>query len=186
VSLTTHYTGEVIAEHFGDGRKFGVEIQYINEDDPLGTAGALRLLERSDEPLLVMNGDILTKVDFRAMLHFHRDHKADMTVAVREHEVRLPYGVVETDEAARITAIVEKPGVRRFINAGIYLMNRDACRGIPSGQPHDMPELIGRLVAEGRRVVAFPVHEYWLDIGSPEDYARAKEHVAGQQSGVAP
>jgi len=121
VNLTTHYLGTVISHYFGDGKDFGVDIQYVEEEQPLGTAGALSLLDDQDEPLLVINGDILTKVDFRAMLGFHQEHQADMTVAVREHEFQIPYGVVETD-GVKVTKIVEKPNIRRFINAGIYLI----------------------------------------------------------------
>lgn len=172
VSLTTHYKGEIIARHFGDGRDFGVEICYVKEDQPLGTAGALSLLDASDEPLLVINGDILTRVDFRAMLDFHREQQADMTVAVQQYEFRVPYGVVETDGVA-ITGISEKPVIRHFINAGIYLLNPGVCRCIPSGQTYDMPELISRLLAGDYRVIGFPIREYWLDIGQVEDYQKA-------------
>ena len=172
LNLTTHYKAELIAQHFGDGRDFGVAIRYVKEDQPLGTAGALGLLSASDEPLLVINGDILTRVDFRAMLDYHREQQADMTVAVRQYEFHVPYGVVETDGVA-ITGISEKPVVRHFINAGIYLLNSEVCRFIPNGQPYDMPDLISRLLAEGHRVVSFPVREYWLDIGQVEDYQKA-------------
>jgi len=172
VNLSTHYKGEIIAGHFGDGRDFGVEIRYVREDQPLGTAGALGLLDTSDEPLLVINGDILTRVDFRAMLDFHREQRADMTVAVRQHEFRVPYGVIETD-GVTITGISEKPMVRHFINAGIYLLNPEVCRFIPNGQSYDMSDLISRLVAEGCCVISFPIREYWLDIGQVKDYQKA-------------
>jgi dTDP-glucose pyrophosphorylase/CBS domain-containing protein len=172
VHLTTHYKGEIIAQHFGDGRDFGVEISYVNEDQPLGTVGALSLLNAPDEPLLVMNGDILTRVDFRAMLDFHREYQADMTVAVRQCELRVPYGVVETD-GVLIRGISEKPSLRHFINAGIYLLNPGVCRFIPNRQSYDMPDLITRLVADGHQVVSFPVREYWLDIGQVKDYHKA-------------
>jgi len=176
VNLTTHYKGDLIAQHFGDGRDFGLEIHYINEDQPLGTAGALGLLDISDDPLLVINGDILTRVDFRAMLEFHREQQADMTVAVRQYEFRFPYGVVETDGIA-ITGVLEKPVVRYFINAGIYLLNPEVCRFVPNGQPYNMPDLISRLIAESRRVVSFPIWEYWLDIGQSADYRQAQKDI---------
>lgn len=176
VNLATHYEGEIIARHFGDGQDFGVEIRYVKEDQPLGTAGALGLLDAADYPLLVINGDILTRVDFRAILDFHREHQADMTVAVRQYELHVPYGVVETDGVA-IIGISEKPVVRHFINAGIYLLNPEVCRYIPEGEPYDMPDLISRLVADGRRVVSFPIHEYWLDIGQLDDYEQAQESI---------
>lgn len=176
INLTTHYKADVIARHFGDGRKFGVEIEYVKEDHPLGTAGALQLVDNANGLLLVMNGDILTRVDFRAMVNFHNDQRADMTVAVRLYEFRVPYGVVETDGAA-VMRIVEKPVVRQFINAGIYLLGPEACRSIPSGRAYDMPDLIADLLARGRRVVSFPIAEYWLDIGQDEDYRKAQVDV---------
>jgi NDP-sugar pyrophosphorylase family protein len=172
VNVATHYKRDVIASHFGDGRSFGVEIRYVEEDQPLGTAGALSLLKTSDDPFLVINGDVLTQVDFHAMLDFHREHKADMTVAVRQHETRLPHGVVEID-GTTITRISEKPVLRHFMNAGIYLLNPEMCRLVPSGQRYDMTDLISRLIAEGYRVVSFPIREYWLDIGQVEDYEKA-------------
>ena len=177
VNLITHYKKEIIADHFGDGQGFGVDIRYVEEDQPLGTAGGLGLLEESDKPLLVINGDIITKVDFRAMLDFHYEQQADMTVAVRSQELRLSYGVVETDGAV-ITGITEKPVLRHFINAGIYLLNPQLCRYIPAGQRYDMPDLIQLVLSEDKRVVSFPVHEYWLDIGQADDYQRAKEDSA--------
>lgn len=177
VKLTTHYHAEVITRHFGDGQAFGVDIDYVNEETPMGTAGALSLVGDSDEPILVMNGDILTRVDFAAMLDFHRDHGADMSVAVRAYEFRVPYGVVDTD-GVLITRIVEKPLFQRFVSAGIYLLNPELLRLIPGGQVYDMPELIQRLMSEGRRVVGFPVREYWLDIGRMEDYEQAVADMA--------
>lgn len=172
VNLATHYKGDIIANHFGDGHNFGVTIRYVEEDQPLGTAGALGLVEKSQDPLLVINGDVVTRVDFHAMLDFHRHHTADMTVAVRQHEVQLPHGVVETDGLA-ITGIMEKPVLRHFMNAGIYLLNPEMCRFVPSGRRYDMTDLISRLIAEGCRVVSFPIREYWLDIGQVEDYQKA-------------
>jgi len=172
--LATHYKGDVIARHFGDGRDFGVEIQYVEEDKPLGTAGALCLLGSTEDPVLVVNGDILTRVDFRAMLEFHTDHGADMTVAVRSYESQIPYGVIDSD-GVNVVRVAEKPYVRHFINAGIYLLDPKVCQCIPNGQSYDMTELINNLVADGRRVISFPVHEYWLDIGRIEEYQKAQQ-----------
>jgi dTDP-glucose pyrophosphorylase len=175
VNVTTHYRGDAIAEHFGDGRDFGVHIEYVSEEKPLGTAGALGLLE-TDEPILVMNGDILTRVDVRAMHRFHDEHAAEMTVAVRPYEVRVPFGVVELADAA-VTGIAEKPLVRGFVNAGIYLIAPHLLDLVEPNQRIEMPELIDRFVAAGHRVVGFPLREYWLDIGRLVDYERALEDV---------
>jgi dTDP-glucose pyrophosphorylase len=177
VNVATHYKGDMISDHFKDGQDFGVDIRYVKEDQPLGTAGALSLLEESDEPLLVINGDILTRVDFRSMLNFHREHQADLTVAVRLYEFNVPYGVVLTDGVA-VKGISEKPIVRQFINAGIYLLSPPVRRLVPNGQPYDIPDLIQRLISEGRSVVSFPIREYWLDIGKADQYDQAQSDVA--------
>lgn len=171
VNLTTHYRSEDIVRHFGDGESLGVEIEYVPEARPLGTAGALGSI-RSDAPILVMNGDILTRIDFEAMHRFHEEHGADMTIAVRLYEAHVPYGLVELS-GSRITAIAEKPLARGFVNAGIYLIEPDVCRIVAPGEPLDMPQLIERLIAGGRTVVGFPLREYWLDIGRLADYEQA-------------
>jgi dTDP-glucose pyrophosphorylase len=171
VNLTTHYRADEIVRHFGDGGNLGVRIEYVSEEEPLGTAGALGLIE-SDAPILVMNGDILTRVDFKAMHGFHDEHGADMTIAVRPYEARVPYGLVDLD-GSRITSITEKPLARGFVNAGIYLLKPDVCRLVVPGEPLDMPQLIQRLLDDDRSVVGFPLREYWLDIGRLADYEQA-------------
>jgi len=177
VYLATHYKTELFVQHFGDGQNFGVEIRYLTEDQPLGTAGALSLLTTSDRPTLVVNGDLLTRLNFRAMLRFHHEHTANLTVAVCQHAVGVPYGIV-TMNGLRVTGLVEKPTVQHFINAGIYLLDPQACRCIPSGVRYDMTQLINQLVREGRHVMSFPIWEYWVDIGDVENYQRAVHDVA--------
>jgi dTDP-glucose pyrophosphorylase len=176
VNVTMHYQSDKISSHFGDGRAFGVELNYVTEDRPLGTAGALGLLEAPDEPLLVINGDILTRVDFRAMLAYHRKHGADLTVGVRQYDLKVPYGVVEC-EGPHVRQVREKPQIRFLVNAGIYLLEPAVHQYIPSGQHLDMTDLIQRLLENGRPVVSFPIVEYWLDIGQYEDYRQAQEDV---------
>jgi NDP-sugar pyrophosphorylase family protein len=179
VKVTTHYLADTISEHFGDGSEFGVEIEYVSEEQPLGTAGALGLVE-SDAPLLVMNGDLLTRVDFRAMHRFHEDRDAAMTVAVRPYEARVPFGLVRLDDEL-VVGIEEKPLLRGFVNAGIYLVEAEVCRLIEPGERLDMPDLISRVISDGRRVVGFPLREHWLDIGRLADYERALSELAGEQ-----
>ena len=176
VSLTTHYKAEVIEEHFGDGSQFGVDIRYINETSPLGTAGALSLLPAANEPLLVINGDILTEVDFGAMLDFHHDNRADMTVGVRDYELKVPFGVIETD-GSRVIGVSEKPVIRHFINAGVYLLSPEVSQLVPADRRFDMTDLIDHLLELGRRVVSFPIIEYWLDIGQQADYEQAQMDI---------
>lgn len=176
VNVTTHYQPEKIIEHFGDGQSFGVEINYVAEDRPLGTAGALGLMEAPGEPLLVINGDILTRVDFRAMLAYHRRHHADLTVAVRQYDLQVPYGVLEC-KGPHVRQLREKPSLRFLVNAGIYLLEPVVYHYIPSEKRFDMTDLIQRLLKDGRPVVSFPIVEYWLDIGQHADYAQAQEDV---------
>jgi len=177
VSISTHYLAESITEHFQDGRDFGIHIEYVDEERPMGTAGALAKAAVGDLPLLVVNGDILTSIDFRAMLEFHREHSADMTVAVQQHEVRIPYGVVST-EGIDAVRIVEKPSIRHFVNAGIYLIQPAICQMVPRDRAYDMPDLINSLITANKRVICFPIREYWLDVGRMEEYERASTDAA--------
>ncbi len=177
VNLTTHYLPEIIEGHFGDGSQFGVTINYVNEEAPLGTAGALRLLTAPTFPLLVVNGDILTNVDFRRMKEFHTAHDADLTLAVRPHETRIPYGVVETDGPI-LTSLIEKPTVTHFVNAGIYLLGAGAFDHIGTEGRLDMTRLVELMLEAGKRVVSFPLTEYWIDIGQMDDYERAQTDFA--------
>ena len=176
VNITTHYKSEQIIDHFGNGSDFGVNLNYLSEDQPLGTAGALSLIEAPDEPLLVINGDILTGVDFQAIVAYHQDHEADMTVAVRKYDLQVPYGVVEC-EGPDIISLNEKPVLNFLVNAGIYLLQPTVAGLIPNGEYLDMNELIAKLLASGKRVVSYPVIEYWLDIGQVDDYERAKKDI---------
>ena len=174
VTVTMHHKPEKIAQHFGDGKGFGVELSYVSEDRPLGTAGGLGLFEAPKETTLVINGDILTQVDFRSMLSFYREHQADLTVAVRHYDLQVPYGVIEC-EGPLVRRLREKPVVGLFVNAGIYLLEPVAYQFIPNGQRFDMTDLIQRLLTEGRPVVSFPIREYWLDIGDVANYQKALE-----------
>lgn len=174
VTITTHYKPEAIVEHFGDGRRFGVEIDYVNEKEPLGTAGALGLLKPPEGPVLVINGDVLTQVNFRSMLSYHADNRAEMTVGVRRFALEVPYGVLDM-EGSEVIRLDEKPTYKFFINAGVYLIEPTAFSLIKSRERLDATDLIDRLLAAGKKVVGFPIHEYWLDIGRPDDYARANK-----------
>jgi dTDP-glucose pyrophosphorylase/CBS domain-containing protein len=177
VQVTTHYKPEHIKNYFGDGAKFGVKIGYVQEEQPLGTAGALGLLEPPDKPFLVVNGDILTRMDFKAMFAFHADLAAEMTVAVRGFTLEMPYGVV-TVNGVDVTSVEEKPGINYFVNAGIYLLNPSALSFIPKeGCKFDMTDLINVLVNHQHRVVSFPIREYWMDVGRMDDYERAQGDV---------
>ena len=183
VNVATHYRPDKIRDHFGDGRDFGVNLNYVNEDSPLGTAGALGLMDGPREPLLVINGDILTQVDFRAMIAYHHEHRAEMTVAVRRYDVQVPYGVMEC-EGVNIRRVTEKPQLVFFVNAGIYLLDPPVYDFIPNGQRFDMTDLIQCLLDAGRTVVSFPIREYWLDIGQHSDYVQAQADIKKGRMGA--
>lgn len=176
INITTHFMREKITDHFGDGMDFGVKLRYVSEEQPLGTAGSLGLVDTGEEPLLVVNGDILTHVDFRALVAFHRDQQAHLTLAVRQYDMEVPYGVVEA-ENGKVMGVREKPKLNFLVNAGIYLLEPSMRRFIPHDQRFDMTELIAKLIAEGIHVACFPVVEYWIDIGQPDDFQRAQEDM---------
>lgn len=176
IAITTHYMPEKIMEYFGDGRAFGVELTYVDEKLPLGTGGALGLLPQPSQPLLVINGDVLTDVDFRSMFLFHQENKADITISVRQFDFEIPYGVVDV-EGARVKGISEKPMMKFFVNAGVYLIEPSVYQYFPAGERFNMTDLIQWLLDAGRTVISFPVHEYWLDIGQHADYARAQDDI---------
>ena len=176
VKVTTHHKPEKISEHFGDGSGFGVQLTYVEEDQPLGTVGGLGRLEPPVATTLVINGDILTQVDFRAMLAYHKEHEAVLTMAVRHYDLKVPYGVVECD-GPMVHRLSEKPVLGLFVNAGIYLLEPSVHRFIPSNQRFDMTDLIQRLLDAGQPVASFPIREYWLDIGEHAEYEQAGEDV---------
>lgn len=176
--LSVNYKAEMIEAYFKDGSQFDVSIQYLQEKQRLGTAGALSLLpEMPNEPLIVMNGDLLTKVDYRQLLNFHKEHEAAATMCVREYDFQVPYGVVEIEQQ-RITGIKEKPVQRFFVNAGIYVLNPETLNQIPHDQFFDMPSLFESLIAQQKNTVVFPIHEYWIDIGQMADYEKANNEFA--------
>jgi NDP-sugar pyrophosphorylase family protein len=173
VHIATHHLPEVIEDHFGDGTAFGMRIDYVREDEPMGTAGAIGLLDVQDAPLLVVNGDVLTDVNYRAMLDFHLEHGADLTVAARSYEIQVPFGILDC-RGPSVRAVREKPKQTFFVSAGIYLLSPSVRNDIPVGQRVDMPELIERVIHRGGAVVNFPIIEYWLDIGRPSQYRQAQ------------
>ena len=171
--IAVNYLGGVIEGYFGDGAKWNVSIEYLREPERMGTAGALALLpERPTEPLLVMNGDLLTKVNFSNLLEFHASLGVSATMCVRNYEYQIPYGVVAVDEH-RLLAIEEKPKQRCFVSAGIYALSPEVIDYVADTSYVDMPALFATLIHAGRQTAVFPVREYWLDIGRMEDFERA-------------
>ena len=171
--ISVNYKADMVKEHFKDGSRWGVDIRYIEEKERLGTAGALTLLpEKPTLPLLVMNADVLTKINFKHLLESHEEHESIATMCVREYEFQVPFGVV-TVENHRLTGISEKPVQRFFVNAGIYVLSPESVDIIPKETLFDMPTLFEKLVVQGAETTVFPIHEYWLDIGRIDDLNRA-------------
>lgn len=171
--LAIHYLGQMIEDHFGDGERLQVRIDYLREQSPLGTAGALGLLNpRPDAPFVVTNGDVLTDIHYGELLDFHVRHDAAATMAVRVHEWQHPFGVVQT-QGVEIVGFEEKPVARTHINAGVYALDPTALSVLSEDAHCDMPTLFERLQAKAKRTVAYPMHEPWLDVGRPDDLSRA-------------
>lgn len=176
--ISVNYRADVIRNHFGDGSSMNVDVSYIEEEMPLGTAGPLAKLSRDvSAPILVMNGDILSKVDPVQLIDFHRENGAAATMAVRSYEVQVPYGVVDIDDH-EILGMREKPVTRHFINAGIYVLGPEALDLVPDDRAFDMPDLFEACRNAGLSTLAYPVQEYWVDIGHLDDYRRANEEFA--------
>ena len=181
--ISVNYKAEMIENHFGTGEKWGIEIRYLREKERMGTAGPLSLLPGDlTQPLLVMNGDLLTKTNFLQLLDFHEEQKSLATMCVREFDLQVPYGVVRLD-SNQITHIDEKPIHHFFINAGIYLLDPSALMLIPKGQFYDMPSLFEKLIKRKSTTAAFPIREYWLDIGRLTDLERANDDFKIQFNG---
>jgi len=175
IIMCVNYKSHIIQDYFGNGSEFGVSIEYILENKRMGTAGALSLLEeRPSEPFFVMNGDLLTNVNFEHMLEFHLENSAVASMCVREYDFQVPYGVVNV-ENGRIKSIEEKPVHKFFVSAGIYMLDPECLDFIPKDEFYDMPTLFEKLIKMEKKTISFPLHEYWLDIGRVEEYKKANE-----------
>ena len=170
--ISVNFHSEMIENYFQDGRQWDISIEYLREKKPLGTAGSLGLLDEPlEQPLIVMNGDLLTKLNFRSLLEFHEDHDALITMCVRECDFQVPYGVVKLDGSYAST-LEEKPVHRFFVNAGIYVISPEILTSIPKNQFYNMTDVINPLLKQ-KKVASFPIHEYWVDIGKIEDFQQA-------------
>jgi len=180
IYLCINYKGEMIKNYFGDGSRWNVEIQYIEEHKRMGTAGALSLLpNKPGAPFFVMNSDLLTKVDFVRLLHFHQKQSASATMCTREYTHQIPYGVINL-EGHEVVSMVEKPTQRFSVNAGIYVLEPETLENIPADVYFDMPSLINTLLDNKESVSSFPIHEYWIDIGRMREFEQAHEDYSTQ------
>jgi len=171
--LSVNYLAHVIENHFGDGTAFEVNIQYIKEERPLGTAGSLSL-KKFDSTTVITNGDVISKIDYGRILDFHNEKKASATIAVRAHGYQNPFGVVYTD-AEKVIGYEEKPIIQNNINAGVYVLNSSSFELLEKDAYCDMPELIEKIRISTNDVFAYPIHEPWLDIGRPDDFDKASK-----------
>jgi dTDP-glucose pyrophosphorylase len=178
--ISTHYLSDMVKEYFGDGSRWGVEIQYTHEESPLGTGGALGLLpsDLPAEPMIMMNGDILTKVNFERLLDYHQESEADATICVRQHEYQVPYGVIQANDL-EVQSIDEKPVSRYYVNAGIYVLNPEVFRQVKAGQVIDMPNLLNSQIEQQLKIMMYPLDEYWLDVGRMSEFEQAQQDIAG-------
>lgn len=174
ISISVNYRAEMVRDHFGDGSELGVSIDYIEENQRMGTAGALSLLSEPPEgPFIVMNGDLLVTLQFADLLAFHHEKGATGTLVVREYENQIPYGVVRSSDGL-MTAIEEKPVERHFVNGGIYVLSPQALDHLTPGEPLDMPDLLLSIQRAGGNVGVFPLRDYWRDIGRIDDLEAAR------------
>ncbi|GAA0787432.1 nucleotidyltransferase family protein [Roseibium denhamense] len=176
--ISVRYLSEKIIDHFGDGSDWGISIQYVQERERLGTAGALRLIaDKLDEPFLVMNGDLVTNMDFNSLRHFHRETDSIATMCVREHDMQIPYGVVD-QENGRLRQLREKPVLKNFVNAGIYMLDPFTLKYVTPSGFFDITTLFETLIEQHSDATSiFPIREYWRDIGTPEDLRRVSEEI---------
>ena len=172
--IAVNYKANLIEQHFGNGRQWGANIKYLREDKRMGTCGALSLLkERPQKPFIVMNGDLLTRLQFKQLLDFHIANESMATMTVRDYDVQIPFGVIHS-EGSSIKAISEKPIERYFVNAGIYVLNPECLDRVPPDQFYDMTSLFQTLLTEKQKVSTYSLEGYWIDIGQVSDFQQAK------------
>lgn len=175
VTIAVGHLAELIEAFFGNGSKWGLRLDYSREDEPLGTAGPLRLVKGLNDTFLVMNGDLLTTLDYRDLVNKHKKSGAIATLAVLRREVKIDLGIIETDENNAVKEYIEKPTLKYDISSGIYAFTPVVLRYIPAGRRFDLPDLIRALIQHGHKVNAYRFTGSWLDIGRPDDYTQAVE-----------
>lgn len=189
ITLSVGHLAHLIRAVFDNGPSGGPAISYVQEERPLGTAAPLRLVEGLDETFLVMNGDVLTTLDYRALVDFHRKSGFEVTIASHVRKTQFDYGIIEADDSGRVLAFSEKPEVTSLVSMGIYVMEPQVLDIIPEAEPFDFPDMVHALIAEGRAVGVYPYAGYWRDLGRHEDYAAANEEwerVTAADAGAEP
>jgi NDP-mannose synthase len=182
VVLTVGHLSELFEAFFKDGSRFGIPIRYSYEDTPLGTAGPLALVTGLHDTFLVANGDVLTTLNLRELIHFHKQEKAIATVAVHHRKVKIDFGVVECDQPPEICRYIEKPTMTYLVSMGIYIFEPAILSFIPKEKYLDFPDLVKTLIASGEKVVGYPFEGYWQDLGRPDDYENASSDFERMRS----
>jgi len=173
IVLSVNYKSEIIENYFGDGSNFGVNIKYIYENKRMGTAGALNYMrELLSEPFFVMNGDLLTNINFEHMMDYHIENSSVATMGVREYDFQVPYGVINS-KGVNIKSIVEKPVHSFYVNGGVYVLDAQVLDFVPENEFFDMPTLFEKVIDKNLKCISFPIREYWLDIGRMEEFEKA-------------
>jgi NDP-mannose synthase len=178
ITVAVNYLADLVESFLGNGSRFGVPINYVRESMPLGTAGPVGLVEPWTGPLVVMNGDVLADIDIQRLLTCHRENKATITVATMVQSVTIDSGVISTDSAQRITDIVEKPSVKHRISLGVYVLSEEVAGLIVPNERLEMPDLVMKIVRAGKTAIAYNHEGFWLDIGRPDDFAKAQADAA--------
>lgn len=182
ITLAVGHLAGLIQAYFKEGQEWGVEIDYAYETTPLGTAGPIARLPREERALLVLNGDLLTTMDFARIVRFHYENRATATIGTKRHAETIPFGIVETSDTGQIVTYKEKPTLDYCVSMGIYVFSSSVREYIPRAQKFDFPDLVQRLLANGQKVLAYESDAYWMDIGRPDDYQKANEEFPQMQS----
>lgn len=178
IIVTIGHLGELIMSFFGDGSKLGVNLDYLKEDRPLGTAGGLGLLkDKLKDPFLMINGDTLTTLNFSDLIQFHKNNDAIATIALNKRNVRIDFGIVDVDSTSIIKKYTEKPTIEHLVSMGVYVFEPEVLKYIKTGEKLDFPVLINTLINNGETIKGFVFDGYWLDIGRPEDYEKANKEI---------
>lgn len=177
IFIAVNYKSEMIKNYFRDGKDFDVSITYIEEKKRLGTAGAIKLAEKYlNNQAIVINGDILTNINFHNLLKYHADNNFSMTIGSRQYEMQVPYGVLNVNDT-KVMSLQEKPVYSYVVSGGVYVLNPEATKYIPENEYYDITELINRLIEHNEAIGSFPIKDYWMDIGKIEDYYKANDEI---------
>jgi len=177
VTLAVNHMAELIMSFFGAGHKFGLRVEYSVEERPLGTVGPVKLIPNLPEHFLVMNGDILTDLDFRGLFRSHVSGNAKLTVATYQREVPIDFGVLEVSSERSVTGFQEKPTFKFDVSMGVYIFSRSILDDVPSEQPYGFDELVLGMLSRGDAISSYRHKGYWLDLGRPDDYDRANQEI---------